>query len=111
MDGLKIENRLNGEGRPAGGSVRGVGIAIDWQDGPLGRVGTNARQEPNGAFVEQVLEAALQRLVFYQEAAGGRFQCEENAAAIASLQDALGSLDARTRRRVEAATEGTHEGA
>lgn len=106
--GFTARNREDEEGRPAGGYVRGVGIAIDWQNGPLGRVGTDERVEPNGAFVEDVLAAALQRIQHYQ---AGDFRCRENALAITKIEEALMWLDARTRRRVAEGTEGTHEGA
>ena len=93
-------------GRPAGGFVHGTGLEIQWQNGPLGRVGTDERIEPNGAFVETVLHAVLQRIEYYQTA----FPCEENNAAMVGIKFALGSLEARTSRRVEQNVEGTHEG-
>lgn len=46
------ENRVDADGNPAGGSLSGKGLSIEWQDGPLGR-GAD-RKEPNGAFVETV---------------------------------------------------------
>lgn len=104
---IKAENFLDENGKPAGGTVDGTGIAIRWQNGPLGRVGSEERQEPNGAFVEDVIGAALQRIQWYQ---GNGFACRENALAITKLEEALMWLDARTRRRVEQKVEGTHEG-
>lgn len=59
------EHRLDAAGNPTGGLTRGVGIFITWQDGPLGR--DLRRSEPNGAFVEGVIAAALGRLEYYQE--------------------------------------------
>lgn len=100
------ENFNDVTGRPAGGYVRAKGIAIRWQDGPLGRVGSDERIEPNGAFVETVLEAAKQRIEYYQR----KFPCRENADAIVGIKFAIGSLNARTYRRVEQNVEGTHEG-
>lgn len=91
-------------GIPAGGSVRGTGIAIDWQDGALGR--DEARVEPNGAFVEGVIQAAASRLEFYQ---ASKFYCVENATALACLYSALDSLKRRTQKREARAVEGTHE--
>lgn len=108
--GFKAENEVDGDGNPAGGYVQGTGIEIDWQDGALGRVGTEEREGPNGAFVEDVIDAARQRIQFYQEAAGGRFKCRENAIALTKLDEALLWLDSRTARRVKQAVEGTHEG-
>lgn len=103
---VECENISDDGGRPAGGTVRGVGITIDWQNGPLGRVGTEDRVEPNGAFVEDVIAAACQRIEYYQRSG---FSCRENALAITKLEEALHWLDARTQRRVAAQTEGTHD--
>lgn len=98
-------NITNDEGVPTGGTVRGVGILIDWQNGVLGRDGD--RVAPNGAFVEGVIEAAAQRLEFFQ---ASRFKCTENEEAIVCLRRALDVLDSRTARRESAGTEGTHQG-
>ncbi len=103
----KVENVLDGEGHPAGGRVEGIGIVIDWQNGPLGPVGSEHRLAPNGAFVEDVIEAARQRIAWYQD---NGFACRENALAITKLEEALHWLEARTARRTAAGTEGTHEG-
>ena len=94
-------------GNPEGGVSSARGITISWQRGPLGRIGSEERQEPNGAFAEDVLVAAMSRLEFYQS---GRFACDENNRAIIHLQCALDALNERTKRRVDAQTEGTHEG-
>lgn len=96
-------NLKNEEGAPTGGGVRGTGLWIDWQHGPLGR--GEERKEPNGAFVETVIAAAKQRLEFYQES---DFACQENADAIESLDEALRDLDSRTKSREEREVEGTH---
>lgn len=95
---------LDDDGNPAGGQTGGVGILIDWQAGPLGR-GTN-RKEPNGAFVEGVIKAALGRLYFYQ---GTKFKCRENALAITKLEEALHWLNHRTQSRESRGVEGIHE--
>lgn len=91
--------------RPAGGYVLGTGLQINWQNGPLGR-GDN-RSEPNGAFVETVIQAAIQRIIYYND---NGFGCRENSLAITKLEEALHWLNARTQRREQAGTEGTHEG-
>lgn len=91
------------EGNPAGGSTSGVGISIAWQNGPLGR-GAD-RIEPNGAFVEGVIVAALDRLEFYQSS---RFKCRENALAITKLEEALHWCQHRTAAREQREVEGTH---
>ncbi len=89
LDKFTAENKTDEKGNPAGGTVRGAGLSIDWQDGPLGR--GDDRQEPNGAFVETVIAAAKQRIEFYQGdqrpmAAVGKFACRENAMALTKCQ-------------------------
>lgn len=105
-NGIKAENYLV-DGKPHGGYVAGVGLTIIWQEGPLGAVGSPERKEPNGAFVEDVIAAALQRIEHYQRSG---FDCEENAGAIGYLQQALYALNSRTARRMKEGTEGTHDG-
>ena len=107
MNGIgecKIENWIDLEDNPSGGFVKGVGLEINWQDGPLGRGET--RKEPNGAFVETIISAAIQRLKFFQES---KFNCPENQDAIGSLTAALECLELRTKNRENAGIEGTHE--
>lgn len=94
-------NYLDALGNPAGGHYRDVGIDITWQDGPLGRGADRA--EPNGAFVENVIIAALARLHFYQS---GKFACRENALAITKLEEALHWCNHRTAAREERQVEG-----
>lgn len=96
------------DGSPAGGSVHGLGLEIAWQEGPLGEEGPD-REAPNGAFVETVVAAALQRIEWYQEVGGGKFRCEENVQAITYLRNALLSLDQRTKDRQRRGVEGTHQ--
>ncbi len=102
---LVFENFNDDNGNPAGGYASSVGLIIQWQEGPLGR--GDDRQEPNGAFVETVIRAALQRLEYYQDSG---FACDENAEAASNLRVALECLSDRTRRREEEDVEGTHEG-
>lgn len=90
-------------GKPAGGTTWGVGIQITWQNGPLGR--GDARREPNGAFVEGVIAAAIDRIQYYQ---ASQFACRENALALTKLQEALHWLEHRTADREARAVEGTH---
>lgn len=97
-------HRSDEQGRPAGGSTSGVGIRIDWQDGPL--VVDGVRRDANGAFVEGVLEAALGRLEFYQQS---EFRCRENALAITKIEEALHWLQHRTADREARGVEGTHQ--
>ena len=103
MGKYTAENVTDKDGNPTGGNVRGVGLVIDWQDGPLGR-GTE-RKEPNGAFTETVIAAVIQRIEFFQQS---KFRSRENALAITKLEEALHWLNARTMRRENAGIEGTH---
>ncbi len=104
QDVFTAENQTDANGNPTGGGLVGVGLNIRWQDGPLGR--GEDRAEPNGAFVETVIAAALQRIEFYN---ASQFRCRENSLAITKLEEALMWLDARTNRREAAGTEGTHQ--
>jgi|SRR3990167_3536089 len=102
----QIKNLTDNSENPTGGFVLGTGIDIKWQDGPLGR--DTDRKEPNGAFVETIISAAVQRIEFYQTAANGKFKCRENAIAITKLEEALLWLNKRTQDREERKVEGTH---
>ncbi len=95
---------LDAEGNPTGGHTKGAGIRISWQDGPLGR--GEDRAEPNGAFVEGVIAAAIGRLEFYQAT---DFACVENARALSQLEQALDALTNRTEERERREVEGTHQ--
>jgi len=97
------ENFNDPQGNPAGGYSKGTGIEISWQDGPLGR--GLERKEPNGAFVETVIDIARQRIQYYQNS---KFKCRENAIAITKLEEALMWLNKRTVDREVRAVEGTH---
>lgn len=100
------ENHFNdAEGRPAGGTTFGAGFTIGWQNGPLGRGEVRAPQ--NGAFVEDIIQAARGRLAFYQ---ASPFACQENADALEALDMAADALASRTSRRETAGVEGTHSG-
>ncbi len=90
-------------GNPAGGTTYGRGFAIGWQNGPLVR--GEERLEPNGAFVEDIIKAAVDRLEYYQSS---KFNCGENQIAIAHLNAALAELQSRTAKREERGVEGTH---
>ncbi len=100
---LETSNELDTNGNPAGGMVSGTGISINWQNGPLGR--DESRIEPSGAFVEGVIQAALQRIEYYQ---GSKFACRENALAATKLEEALHWLESRTASREAREVEGTH---
>lgn len=104
---IHIDNQVDVDGNPAGGSVKvtcpfGTCVQIMWQDGPLGR----PPQPANGAFVEDVIEAARQRLEFYQIANGGKFACRENALSITKLEEALHWLEFRRQSREKRKVQG-----
>jgi hypothetical protein len=75
-------------------------IEIHWQDGIVGDNGQT------GAFVEDVLEAARQRLLFFNST---KFRCRENSIAITKIEEALQWLDWRTRQRLQQDVENTYE--
>ena len=110
------------DGNPAGGVSCGTGFTVSWQNGPLGRhvagceaepYGVHAtgctRMDPNGAFVEDLIQAVIGRIEFYQTASDGRFNCIENELALVNLRAAAMALDFRTRGREKRSVEGTHE--
>ena len=73
---------------------------IHWQDGIVDGEGQN------GAFVEDVLEAARQRIQFFNT---GKFRCRENSIAITKIEEALQWLDWRTRQRLLQDVENTYD--
>ena len=101
------EHRVDENGNPAGGTTDGVGLRVDWQDGPLGR--GDEREEPNGAFVETLIAAAIDRLDHYETVKEGRFSCWYNKMAMGCLKLALLYLNQRTLSREVRGVEGTHE--
>lgn len=115
--GIRAEHWDDVNGAPQGGTTFGNGFTIGWQHGPLGRHAAGCdegrgscvpgcmRREPNGAFVEDVIEAAADRIRYYQR---GRFASEYNARALVCLEAALAALDQRTKDREARAVEGTH---
>lgn len=97
-------HRLDKDGRPSGGVTVGRGFTIAWQDGPLGT--GEDRIEPNGAFVEDVITAAIGRMEHYQ---ASEFNCDLNAEALRHLVAARDALRSRTADREDRGVEGTHE--
>ena len=57
-------NVYDEDGNPAGGGASGIGISIEFQNGPLGR--GDDRTAPNGAVVEDLLAIVAERMRFYQ---------------------------------------------
>ena len=102
--GIKARHLNDASGNPAGGITVGEGFKIQWQNGPLGT--GKDRRPPNGAFVEDVIDACADRIRYYQ---ASKFKCERNAAALTHLEAALAELDARTKDREKRDVEGTHK--
>ena len=93
---------FNDEGCCTGGETSGVGFAIRWQDGPWKR----GEEEPNGAFVENILEAAAGRLRAYEKT---RFCHPANAFALFHIGRALAALQDRHADRAARGVLGSHE--
>ena len=104
LDKYRATNRQDQNMNPTGGTVEGEGLQIRWQDGHLGR--GKDRMPPNGAFVETVIDAARQRLEFYQNS---KFAHELNRSAIWHLEVALDCLRMRTEDREKRQVEGEHK--
>lgn len=114
---IEAHNAYEGE-NPTGGSVTlqveapelvgGVKpvMVIRWQDGARGEQGKEGLAEPNGAFVEDVLWAALQRLEFFQDS---KYRDRANAIAITHIEQALQALKDRQLERSHRNVEGKHE--
>lgn len=103
QNGIYDHHWTDEKGNPAGGCSGGTGFTISWQNGPLGR--DEDRIDPNGAFVEDVIAAVINRLEFYQQS---KFNCVANMQALEYLQKALEQLEGRTKERELRAVEGTH---
>ena len=95
------ENQVGLDGLITGGFVAGIGISIKWQDGAL-----LDGAEPNGAFVQGVIVAAIHRLEAYQATA---LNCPENIQALQHLNNALMWLELRRGGRKDRGVEGTNE--
>lgn len=118
---IEAINSFDSDGNPTGGEVylkvtkqgdsEFPAMVINWQDGPRGFVGgteveTPHLADPNGAFVEDVIWAAIQRLEFFNES---KYRCRENSLAITKLEEALFILKDRQLSRSERNVEGKHE--
>lgn len=104
---FKAVNHTDDNGNPAGGYVQATGLMIRWQDGPLREQGTDEPAAPNGAFAETVIQAAIQRIEYYQES---KFACDENEDALLLINKAIERLQDRTARRTQQGVEGTNQG-
>lgn len=103
---LLAVNDVDDNANPTGGVVTGEGLNIKWQNGPRGQEGTDELLPPNGAFVEDVLWSALQRLEFFNE---GKYRDRANSIAITHIESALQALKDRQLERSFRGVEGKHE--
>lgn len=78
-----------------GGRTHGPGFWVQWKGGP---------DDHYNAEPEDVLEAVLQRLRFFQR---GPAMCLENETAIDHVRTAIRALEMRTERREATGVEGT----
>lgn len=111
---MVVQNFMDDDENPTGGYVSLIvekngephnALTINWQDGPRGREdGTLA--DPNGAFVEDVILAAIKRLEFFQ---GSKYESDYNAEAAGHLAQAIEALEKRSNERAQAGTLGKHE--
>lgn len=91
-------NYTDGNGNPAGGYATGVGLCVAFQNGPRGKDASGALAPANGAFVEDLLVAAHQRLEFFQ---GSKFVHEDNAEAMRHIEAAIEALNRRAKERAK----------
>lgn len=107
---VKANNVTDENQNPTGGTVNlRIGernpLRVQWQDGPRGN--EDGKLGPsNGAFVEDVIWAALQRLEFFQTS---KYADDANAVAVSHLHQALEALNARRVERANRGVEGKHE--
>ena len=94
---------LDPNGNPGGGCYSVPGLIVLFQDGPIKEQGVN------GAQVEDLLQAARERLQFLNEAGNGKFASDYNAAAIAAIRQAEEMLLLRTQEREGRGVEGTSQ--
>jgi hypothetical protein len=117
---IEAVNKLDSDANPTGGSVdlhvtkngdsEFPALIVNWQDGPRGMAtnpdGSPTLADPNGAFVEDVLWAALQRLEFFNES---KYRDRGNSLAITHIEGALQALKDRQLERSYRNVEGKHE--
>lgn len=75
-------------------------LVINFQNGPILESGIN------GISNEALLAIVEDRLAGFER---GRFACDENAAALRSVREAMTWLKERTERRIARGVEGTHK--
>lgn len=92
---IRSRHHVDANGNPAGGYAHGVGLCVNFQDGPRGTPGGELKPA-NGAFVEDLMVAAIDRLEFFQ---GSQFRHDKNQEAIGHLYAALTALQDRATAR------------
>lgn len=102
---LVCENYTDANGNPTGGLAIGVGFEISWQYGPTRDPETLRKVPQTGAFVEDVAQAIIQRIEFYQ---GSKFASPFNEAALDHFRRGLVALESRRRDREARGVDGLH---
>lgn len=82
------------------GTPQGRKLDIQFQQGPIGEVGVN------GVTNEVLLCIVADRLRGFQSS---KFACSENADALEAVEEALATLESRTKGREARGVEGTHQ--
>jgi len=100
MRSKQVTSQFNAGENPTGGTTNlPDGSIIKWQDG----IKVDGQ---NGAFIEDVITAAIQRLEYFNS---GKFRCRENSLAITKLEEAIQWLDYRTSNRQSQGVENTYK--
>ena len=105
-DVFHATNVVDEDDNPIGGIVESTGLKVEWQNGPRGQEGTDELAAPNGAFVEDVLYAAMQRLEFFNKS---KYSDRANSIAITKIQEAMQAMKHRSIERSYRGVEGKHE--
>lgn len=113
---LEAVNELDENDNPTGGYARLIlppamsesdeVLKVEWQSKPRKQEGTDELLPANGAFVEDVIWVALQRLEFFNE---GKYRDRANSIAITHLEQALQALKDRQLERSYRGVEGEHK--
>jgi hypothetical protein len=103
---LNCRNYTDEHGNPSGGYAHGPGLCVEFQDGPRGKDAGGNLAPANGAFVEDLLVAARQRLAFFQRS---RFAHNANANAMMHIEHALRALEERANERSGRGVLGSNE--
>lgn len=93
---ITCRNYVDWDGNPGGGYAHGPGMCIAWQDGPRGKNDDGTLKPANGAFVEDALQAAAQRLAFFQQS---KYADPANADALIYIDAAIKRLQRRAEER------------